>query len=72
MRHAYSDANGNGHIHSDGDCDGNCHIHPDGNRDGYVYANTDANSNCVCITAAFTDATASADAAAACGLLLFR
>ena len=86
MRHAYGNANGDGHIHSDGDCDGNGHIHADSNCHGNCYAYTDSNadcdsdiycngygncdsdgygdSNCDHIAAAFTDATASSDAAA--------
>ena len=78
MRHAYGNANGDGHIHADG----NCHIHadanvkPDGNvntygnsdrhgdRYGSGYSYTYSNGNGDHIAAAFTDATASADTAA--------
>jgi hypothetical protein len=74
MRHAYGNANSNCHIHSDG----NSHVYSDGNCHGNVYANSNGNNNCFAngncesdrTTAAFTDATASADAAAACEQLL--
>ena len=80
MRLAY----GNAHIHSDGDCNahvhayGDCHVYSDGNCDSNVYANRDGNNNCFAngncesdrAAAAFTNATASAHAAAACEQLL--
>ena len=76
MRLAYGNADGNCncHIHSDG----NCHVYSDGNCDSNVYANSDGNNNCFAngncesdrAAAAYTIATASADAAAACGQLL--
>jgi cytoskeletal protein CcmA (bactofilin family) len=78
MRHANGNADGNGNIHSDGDSDG--HIHSDGDCDSNVYANSDGDINGYCFAngncesdrtaAALTDATASADSAAACGQLL--
>jgi len=80
MRHAYGNADGNCncHIHSDGDSDG--HIHSDGDCDSNVYANSDGDINGYCFAngncesdraaAAYTIATASAHAAAACGQLL--
>jgi hypothetical protein len=83
MRHAYGNANGDGHIHADGDChshshcDGHCHIHADSDCDsniycnGYRYSNCYRNSDFDRTAAAFTDATASAHTAAACGQLLF-
>ena len=80
MRHAYGnahihsdgDCDGNCHIHSDSDCDGNCDIHANGDSDSDIYCNGygDSDSNCDRIAAAYTDATATADAAAACGQLL--
>ena len=76
MRHAYGNANGDAHIHSDSDCDGNCHIHSDGDSD--IYCN--GNGNCDRysyghsdrIAAAYTDATPSADTEVPSGHLLFR
>ena len=67
--------NGNAHIHSDGDCDGNCHIHANSHSDIYCngYGNCHSysysNSNCDRTAAAFTDATATADAAGASGAI---
>ena len=55
MRHA----NGDAHSHSDGNSNGNGHIHPD--------SNSNANGDCDRTAAAYTDATASADTAAAYG-----
>ena len=78
MRHAYGNANGDGHIHSDGDCDGNCHIHPDGDCNGDIYCNGYGNgdrygySNRDRIAEVYTDAATSADTAAASGQLLFK
>ena len=74
MRHAYGNANGNCHIHSDGDCDGNCHIHSDGDSDRDIYCNGDSNShgNCDRTAAAYTDATPSADTAGPSEHLLLR
>ena len=60
MRHAYGNANGDAHIHSDSDSDGNCHIHANGDSNSYAYtdsytygdsnsyayANSDCDSNC--------------------------
>jgi hypothetical protein len=48
MRHAYGDANGYSHIHSDGNSDGNGHIYSDGDCDRNgdcdgAFANTDGN-----------------------------
>lgn len=58
-------ANGDAHIHSDGDCDGDGHIHANGDSDANgAVANSDTYSNGDHIAAAFTDATASSDAAA--------
>jgi len=73
-------ANGDAHIHADCDCDCDCHIHADGNCYAYTDSNGDSDiycngygncdsdgygdSNCDHIAAAFTDATASSDAAA--------
>ena len=87
MWHAYGNANGDAHIHSDGDCDGNCHIHSDSDCDGNChihangdshsdiycngYSNRDCDSNCDRTAAAYTDATASSDTAAS-PLALFR
>jgi len=45
MWHAYGNANGDGHIHSDGDCDGNSHIHADSDCHGNSYAYTDSNAH---------------------------
>ncbi len=45
MWHAYGNANGDAHIHSDSDCDGNCHIHTDGDSDGDSNAYTDSNGD---------------------------
>ena len=83
MRHAYGNADGDahrsngdadGHVYSDSDADGYGHIHSDGDCDSNVHAYSDGNgnchSNCVCITAAFADATTSADAAASALTLL--
>jgi hypothetical protein len=74
MRHAYGNANGDGHIHSDSDCNGNAYAKPDGNShiyaygdsDGNAYANTNCHSHCDCdrTAAAYTDATSPADSAA--------
>ncbi len=76
MWHAYGNANihadcdCDGHIHSDSDCDGNCHVHANGDSDIYGYGDSDSNcyrhgdSNCDRIAAAYTDAPATADAAA--------
>ena len=82
MRHAYGNANGNCHIHSDGDCDGNCHIHSDGDCDRDIYGNGNGNGNCDCYSyghsncdrpaSAYTDATPSADTAGPSEHLLFR
>jgi hypothetical protein len=73
-------ANGDAHIHADCDCDCDCHIHADGNCYAYTDSNGDSDiycngygncdsdgygdSNCDRIAAAYTDATASSDAAA--------
>ena len=62
---------GDGHIHSNGDCDGNGHIHTNGDRHSDIYSNGnghsdgDGDSHSDPTAAAFTDATASADAAGA-------
>ena len=55
MWHAYGNANGYAHIHSDSDCDGNryiysdcdgnCHIHSDGYRDRYCHVNSNCHSD---------------------------
>ena len=49
MRHAYGNANGDGHIHSDSDCNGNAYAKPDGNSNsnsnGNAYAKPDGNSD---------------------------
>jgi len=74
MRHAYGNANGDSHIHTDGDgncdihsdCDGNCYSNSDGDSHGY------GDSNCDRTAAAFTDATASTDTAGPSEHLLFR
>jgi hypothetical protein len=68
--HSDGDSDGDCHIHSDGDSDSDCHIHSDGNCDGHVYANRDSNGNCNRTASAYTIATASAHAAAACEQLL--
>jgi hypothetical protein len=68
MRHAYGNANGDGHIHSNGDC----HIHSDGDCDGNIYcdgygnshSHGNSNSDCDRIAAVHTDAATSADTAA--------
>jgi hypothetical protein len=82
MWHAYGNANihsdgdCDGHIHADGDCDGNCHVHANGDSNsdiycnGYGYGDSNSNGDCDQTAAAFTDATASPDAAAACEQLL--
>ena len=70
MWHANGDSDGNCHIHSDGDCDGNCHIHANSDSDIYCNGYGNGYSNSDRTAAAFTDATATADAAAACGQLL--
>ena len=64
MRHAYGNANGDSHIHSDGD--GHCDVYAnsDGDSNGYGYGD--------CTAAAFTDATASTDTAGPSEHLLFR
>jgi len=66
-----SNANCDAHIHSDTDRDCNRHVHSDGDSDSDVYANSDrdgnGDSNCDRIAAVYTDATASADTAAASG-----
>ena len=49
MRHAYGNANGDAHIHTDGDCDSNCY----------------SNGNCDRTAAVYPDTTPSADTAAA-------
>jgi len=76
MWHAYGNANGDAHIHSDGDCDGNCHIHSDGDSDSdiycYGYGDSYGYSNRNRAAAAYTDATPSADTAGPSGHLLFR
>jgi hypothetical protein len=74
MRHAYGNANGNCHIHSDSDCDGNCHIHSDGDRDIYCnsYSYSYSYSNCDRTASAYTDATPSADTAGPSEHLLLR
>ena len=85
--HIHADGNGNAHVHTYGDCHSNCYIHAnsngngnihsDGDCDSNVYANSDGNSNCYSngncdhTAADYTDATASADAAAS-RLALFR
>ena len=74
MRHAYGNANGDSHIHTDGDgncdihsdCDGNCYSNSDGDSHGY------GDSNCDRTAAAFTDPATSADTAGPSGHLLFR
>jgi hypothetical protein len=85
--HSDSDGNGNCHIDSDSDRDGNAHAITDSNGDSDgdcdgAFANTDSNGdsdgNCYSdcnsdrIPAAFTDATATADTAAACEQLLCK
>jgi hypothetical protein len=76
MRHAYGNADGDGNIHANGDSDSNSHSHANGDCDsdiycdGYGYGHSDGYSNCDRIAAVYTDATASADAGAACGQLL--
>src|SRR5882757_4169733 len=42
MWHAYGNANGDAHIHSDSDCDGNCHIHSDGKAPSIDVPKSDA------------------------------
>jgi hypothetical protein len=79
-RYAYadSDCDGNCHVHSNGDCDGNSNAHADCDGNSNVYANSnchsdgDSDTNSDTTAAAFTDATASADAAGACEQLLFQ
>jgi hypothetical protein len=76
--HANRDCDGNCYIHCD--CDGNSHIHSDGYRDRYCHVNSNCHSdsngyrysNCDCTAAAFTNATASANTAGACGEQLLR
>jgi hypothetical protein len=84
MRHAYGNAhiqsNGDSNVYAHSDCDGNSHIRSDGDSNSNVYAYSDSNchsnsngySNSYCeqTAAAFTDATAPADTAAACEQLL--
>ena len=69
---ANGDSDGNCHIHADSDCDGDCHIHANSDSDIYCngYGNGDCNSDRDRTAAAYTDATATADTAAACGQLL--
>jgi hypothetical protein len=77
--HANGDSDGNGAVaNGDSYCNGYCHIHSDGDGDGHIHANGDGyghihgdsdsycygDSNCDRIAAAYTDATATADAAA--------
>jgi hypothetical protein len=69
MRHAYGNANGDSHIHSDSDSDGySCLTHADGN--GNAHADCDTNSNgysnrdSYLTTAGYTDASASRNTAA--------
>ncbi len=66
MRHAYGNANCDGHIHADGDCDGDGHIHANGDIYGYGnrYGYSHSDGNLKRIAAAYTDAPATADAAA--------
>ena len=83
MRHAYGNANGDGHIHSDSDCDGNCHIHANCDCDSncHIHANGDCNSygngyshgysDCDRIAEVYADATAAPDTAAS-SVALFR
>ena len=73
-----SDCDGNSYIHADGDSnsypytdsDGNSYAYTDSNSDGYGYGHS--NRNRKRIPAAFTDATATADAAGACEQLLCK
>ena len=72
MRQSNAYGESNSHIHADSYT--NC----DGDSNGYAYThsyangdcNSDGYSNCDQTAATYTDATASADAAAACGQLL--
>ena len=66
MRHANGNADGNGNIHSDGDCDSNVYANSDGNNNCFANGNCESDR----AAAAYTIATASAHAAAACGQLL--
>jgi hypothetical protein len=75
----YTDCDGNSYAYADSDCYGNSHIHAYGDSNSYAYADRysygygNRYSNCHGIAAGYTDATASADAAAACGRqLLFQ
>jgi hypothetical protein len=47
MWHAYGNANGYAHIHSDSDCHGNRYIHSDCDCDcnGHIHADSDTNSD---------------------------
>ena len=75
MRHAYGDANGDSHIHSDADSDGySCLTHTDGDCNAHADCDTNVDCDCDCdgncysdrdrIAAFYTDASASGDAAA--------
>ena len=78
--HTYGDGNSNVyadsdcHIHSDGDGDSNVHANSHSNCYAYTdsYANGHSNDNCDRTAAAYADATASADTAAACEQLLCK
>ena len=59
MWHAYGNANGNGHIHSDSNCHGNSYAYTDSNADcdGHIHADSDCHGN----SYAYTDSNADCD-----------
>ncbi len=80
--HSDGDSDGNCHIHSDGHSnsyaytDSYSYGHSNSNSyaytDSYCYGHGYSNCDCEHIAAAYTDATAPADTAAACEQLLFQ